>query len=394
MRRLPAFALALALGLSGTAATAQECGGDFGQFVQNLRAEAAQRGHAEASIDAFFRHASYLQSAIDADRRQGFFTLPFTEFAGRLISQGRLDNGRRNAERQAAVFDEIDRRYGVSRGILLSFWAFETDYGSFQGDYNTLDALVTLAHDCRRPHIFRPQVFAALELFEMGDFDPVNTVGAWAGEIGMVQMLPADIIAHGVDGDGDGQVSLQTSPADALMSGANLLSSLGWRANEPWLVEVTIPDTLDWYDTGIHTSRRVSAWEADGVRARAGGNLPMSNAQASLILPQGRSGPAFIAYPNFSVLFEWNQSFTYVLTAAYFGTRLEGAPVFDPRNPEPGLSRQQMQELQRRLTARGYDTGGTTGILGRNTRAAVREMQRELGLPADAWPTAALLNAL
>ena len=394
MRRLPAFALALALGFSGTAATAQECGGDFGQFVQNLRAEAAQRGHAEANIDAFFRHASYLQSAIDADRRQGFFTLPFTEFAGRLISQGRLDNGRRNAERQAAVFDEIDRRYGVSRGILLSFWAFETDYGAFQGDYNTLDALVTLAHDCRRPHIFRPQVFAALELFEMGDFDPVNTVGAWAGEIGMVQMLPADIIAHGVDGDGDGHVRLQTSAPDALMSGANLLSSLGWRANEPWLVEVTIPDTLDWYDTGIHTSRRVSAWEADGVRARAGGNLPMSNAQASLILPQGRNGPAFIAYPNFNVLFEWNQSFTYVLTAAYFGTRLEGAPVFDPRNPDPGLSREQMQELQRRLTARGYDTGGTTGILGRNTRAAVREMQRELGLPADAWPTAALLNAL
>ena len=394
MRLLPALAAALALGLSTVPATAQDCGGDFGQFVQNLRAEAAQRGHAQADIDAFFRHASYLQRAIDADRRQGFFTIPFTEFSRRLISQGRLDNGRRNADRQAAVFNEIDRRYGVSRGILLSFWAFETDYGAFQGDYNTLDALVTLAHDCRRPHIFRPQVFAALELFETGDFDPVNTMGAWAGEIGMVQMLPEDIIAHGIDGDGDGQVDLQTSAADALMSGANLLSSLGWRANEPWLVEVTIPDTLDWYDTGIHTARRVAQWEADGVRARAGGALPLSNAQASIILPEGRNGPAFIAYPNFNVLFEWNQSFTYVLTAAYFGTRLEGAPVFDPRNPDTGLSGDQMRELQRRLTARGYDTGGTTGILGRNTRAAVREVQRELGLPADAWPTPALLNAL
>jgi lytic murein transglycosylase len=282
----------------------------------------------------------------------------------------------------------------VSRGILLSFWAFETDYGAFQGDYNTLDALVTLAHDCRRPHIFRPQIFAALTLFQNGDFDPVNTMGAWAGEIGMVQMLPEDIVNHGIDGDGDGHVYLQTSAPDALMSGANILSSLGWRPNEPWLIEVTLPDNLDWFQTGVHTSRSVAEWERDGVRARSGGNLPMSSAQASIIIPQGRNGPAFIAYPNFNVLFEWNQSFTYVLTAAYFATRLEGAPVFDARNPAPGLDGNSMRELQRRLAARGHDVGAIDGILGAGTRMAVRLEQRRLGLPADAWPTAELLNAL
>jgi lytic murein transglycosylase len=276
---------------------------------------------------------------------------------------------------------------------LLSFWAFETDYGAFQGDFNTLDSLVTLAHDCRRPDLFRPEVFAALELFARGDFDPVNTHGAWAGEIGMVQMLPEDIVTHAIDGDGDGRISLQTSPADALLSGANILSSLGWRAGEPWLVEITIPDTLDWVETGIQSAKPVAAWQADGVRAR-NGTLPMPNAAASVILPEGRFGPAFLAYPNFSVLFEWNQSFTYVLTAAYFATRLEGAPVFDARNPEPGLSRDEMQALQRKLEARGHDVGGSTGILGARTRAAVRTEQRRLGLPADAWPTRALLNAL
>lgn len=393
MQRFFASAI-LALGLSTGAATAQQCGGDFNSFVQGLRAEAAQRGHAQSSIDAFFVHASYLQSAIDADRRQGIFTVPFTEFARRLISQSRMDNGRRNADRHRAVFDEIERRFGVGRGVLLSFWALETDYGAFQGDYNTLDALVTLAHDCRRPHIFRPQVFAALEMFEQGDLDPVNTVGAWAGEIGMVQMLPEDIIVHGIDGDGDGHVYLQTSPADALLSGANLLSSLGWRAGEPWLVEVTVPSDLEWFDTGIHTTKRVSEWESLGVRARAGGALPMGSSQASIILPEGRNGPAFVAYPNFSVLFEWNQSFTYVLTAAYFATQLEGAPIFDARSPEPGLDGNAMRDLQSRLTARGYDVGAIDGILGAGTRAAVRAEQRRLGLPADAWPTRALLNAL
>lgn len=386
--------ICVVLGLSAGGAQAQTCGGDFGQFVQGLRAEAAGLGYSADVIDRFFRHAEFSQRALDADRRQGIFTIPFTEFAGRLISQNRLDSGRRNAERHAAIFDEIERRFGVSRGILLSFWAFETDYGAFQGDYNTLDALVTLAHDCRRPELFRPEVFAALQLFTTGDFDPATTQGAWAGEIGMVQMLPADIVSHGTDGDGDGKVDLQTSPADALLSGANILSSLGWRAGEPWLVEITIPGDLDWYQTGIQSSRSVAEWEGLGVRARAGGPLPLSQSQASVILPEGRNGPAFLAYPNFSVLFEWNQSFTYVLTAAYFATRLEGAQVFDPRNPEPGLSGDEMRDLQRRLTARGHDVGGTTGILGARTRAAVREEQRRLGLPADAWPTRALLNAL
>ncbi len=387
------FAIAFLLG-TAISANAQTCGGDFGQFVQGLRAEAIQRGHAQANIDVFFSHANYYQRAIDADRRQGIFARPFTDFARQLISQNRIDNGVRNAARQSAVFDAIQRRYGVSRGILLAFWAFETDFGSFQGDYNTLDSLVTLAYDCRRPHIFRPQVFAALTLFESGNFDPAGTVGAWAGEIGMVQMLPADIIAHGVDGDGDGRVSLRTSAPDALMSGANLLSALGWRANEPWVVEVTVPNTLDWFQTGIHTTRRVSAWEADGIRARSGGALPLRNAQASVILPQGRNGPAFLAYPNFRVLFEWNQSFTYVLTAAYFATRLEGAPIFDARRPDPGLSPDQMRDLQRRLQARGYNVGAIDGILGAGTRAAVRAEQRRLGLPADAWPTPALLSQL
>ncbi len=390
MRFLAPFLLSLAIGSS---AQAQQCGGDFGQFVQGLRAEAAQRGHSAAAIDGFFRHASFYQRALDADRRQGIFQVPFTDFARRLISQNRMDAGRRNAQQQASTFAEVQRRFGVSQGILLAFWAFETDYGAFQGDYNTLDSLVTLAYDCRRPELFRPQVFGALTLYENGNFDPVNTQGAWAGEIGMVQMLPEDIVAHGIDGDGDGQVNLQRSAPDALMSGANVLSSLGWRPNEPWLVEITVPDTFDWYQTGIHTTRSVAQWEAAGVRGRSGA-LPMRNAQTSVILPQGRNGPAFLAYRNFNVLFEWNQSFTYVLTAAYFATRLEGAPVFDARNPDAGLNADQMRALQSALAARGYNVGAIDGILGAGTRAAVREEQRRLGLPADAWPTRSLLNAL
>ena len=378
--------------LCGLPARAQSCGGDFAAFVNDLRAEAAARGHDPATVRAFFANVRRDQAVIRADRRQGVFQKPFTDFARHLISGYRLNTGRAKAREHDAVFDRVEARYGVSRGVLLAFWGFETDFGGFQGDFNTLNALVTLSHDCRRPELFRPQVFAALKLYERGAFSPTRTTGAWAGEIGMVQMLPSDILEYGTDGDGDGQVRLKTSAPDALTSGGRMLQGLGWRAGEPWLQEVSVPRDLDWSLTGLRTVRPAADWAAMGITPRHGqivGRLP-----ASVILPQGRGGPAFLAYPNFRVFFEWNQSFTYVLTAAYFANRLTGAPVFDAGNPAPGLSDTQMKALQRKLAGRGYDVGGIDGILGAGTRAAVQDMQRRLAMPADAWPTRALLDAL
>ena len=386
------FFLLGVLCLLAAPATAQQCGGSFSGFVDQLRQEAVARGHDPSNVNSFFANVRQDQKVLQADRRQGVFQMPFTDFARRLISSGRLNTGRAKAGQWDSVFDRIEREYGVSRGVLLAFWAFETDYGGFQGDFNTLNALVTLSHDCRRPQLFRPQVFAALKLYEQGAFDPNRTTGAWAGEIGMVQMLPQDILDNGVDGDGDGQVDLKRSAPDALLSGGKMLSHLGWRPGEPWLQEVSVPQTLDWSQTGLRTTKPATEWAALGVTPRHGqiaGNLP-----ASIILPQGRKGPAFLAYPNFRVYFEWNQSFVYVLTAAYFANRLEGAPVFDAGNPEPGLSGEQMKQLQRKLDARSYDVGKIDGILGAGTRAAVQDVQQKLGLPADAWPTRALLNAL
>ncbi len=370
------------------------CGGGFSSFVNDLKAEARSQGHSRSSVDNFFASVQQDQKVLRADRAQGIFQSGFTEFSRKLISQNRIDHGRRNAKKWDSVFDRMERDYGVSRGVLLAFWAFETDYGGFQGNFNTLNALVTLAHDCRRPEIFRPQVFSALELYERGGFSPTKTTGAWAGEIGMVQMLPKDILENGVDGDGDGQVSLKTSAPDALLSGANMLRSLGWRANEPWLQEIVVPSDLDWSATGLERTKTVREWQRLGVKARSGSFTGSGGMQASVILPEGRKGPAFLAYPNFNVYFEWNQSFTYVLTAAYFGTRLEGAPVFDARAPEAGLSGQQMKQLQNKLKARGHDVGKVDGILGAKTRAAVRAEQMRLGIPADSWPTPGLLNRL
>ncbi len=378
--------------LSASAAQAVPCGGSFPGFVAEMKAEALQQGFPQSVVDPFFAAADPSQAVLAADRRQGIFKTDFISFTRKLISQNRLDRGRANAQKYDAVFTEIERQLGVPRWVLLSFWAFETDYGAVQGDHNTLDALMTLSHDCRRPELFQPQVFAALELYARGDLS-LDTVGAWAGEIGQVQMLPYDILERGIDGDGDGRVTLKTSVPDALFSGANMLRGFGWRAGEPWMQEVIVPPDLPWQDTGLETAKPVGEWAALGVKPRADA-FDGPDLQASILLPMGRKGPAFLAYPNYQVFFEWNQSFVYVATAAYFATRLAGAPVYRAGNPDPILSDDQMRLLQRKLAGLGHDVGKIDGILGAGTRAAVRAEQVRLGLPVDGWPTWQLLDAL
>jgi lytic murein transglycosylase len=383
--------LVLALLLMPFASNAAPCGGDFTSFLSATKAEALAAGLDARAASDFLDRARQDSAVLKADRSQGVFRKTFLDFSQSLISKTRLQTGLAKSEQHKAIFARAEADYGVSRGILLAFWAFETDFGAIQGDFNTRNALLTLAHDCRRPEMFQPQVLAAIQLTALGDLDPATTTGAWAGEVGMVQMLPRDILERGVDGDGDGLITLKTSVADAVLSGAALLRHHGWRPGEPWLQEVTLPETMDWAKSGLETALPVAEWAAMGVvpREDAFADLP-----ASLLLPQGRKGPAFLAYPNYKVLFEWNKSFVYVTTAAYFGTRLQGAAPYAAGQPEAGLSGEQMISLQQKLAARGHDVGKIDGIMGAATRAAVQAEQVRLGLPADAWPTPDLLEAL
>lgn len=387
------FALFLATFLAGPAVAAP-CGGTFSGFIGAMKSEAVAAGYSAKDATAFFSTARQDPATLKADRAQGIFQFDFIEFSRRVISKYRMQYAQRYLQELDPVLDRIEQDYGVSRGVILAFWALETDFGQVQGDFNTLNSLTTLGHDCRRPEVFQPQIFAALDLFTRGDFDPATTTGAWAGEIGMVQMLPGDIIRFGRDGDGDGHIQLKTSIPDALNSGAALLRGKGWRPNEPWLQEIVLPAAgIEWAEAGIDKTKSVREWERLGIRAR-NGNLGARDLPASILLPMGRKGPAFIAYPNFQVYFNWNLSFVYVTTAAYFATRIEGAPIYNAGEPEPGLAADQMKALQRKLQARGYDVGEIDGILGKLTRDAVRSEQTRLGLPADSWPTRDLLDRL
>ncbi|WP_374643330.1 lytic murein transglycosylase [Tabrizicola sp.] len=380
----------LALTLA-TPAAAAPCGGEFGAFLAAMQAEAVAAGVPQDKAEEFFAGARIDQKVLKADRSQGVFRKTFLDFSQSLISKQRLATAKSRSESLNTIFDQAEAEYGVSRGILLAFWAFETDFGQVQGNFNTRNALLTLAHDCRRPELFQPQVLAAAQLHALDEFD-LDTTGAWAGEIGMVQMLPKDILERGVDGDGDGLVLLKSSEADAILSGARMLQHHGWRAGEPWLAEVTLPEDFDWSLSGLETERPTEDWEALGVTPRNGPLTP--GLAASILLPQGRKGPAFLAYPNYRTLFEWNKSFVYVTTAAYFATRIEGAIPYAAGRPDPALAPEEMTALQEKLAALGHEVGQIDGILGAGTRKAVQKEQLRLGLPADGWPTRDLLDAL
>nr|WP_244299042.1 lytic murein transglycosylase [Roseibium aquae] len=378
--------------MTGTAASAQPCGGDFRQFLAGVKQEAVAKGLSANAADKALANAQIDQTVLARDRSQSVFRLTFLDFSKKVISSYRMQNGAANMRKHAAIFQRAEREFGVPAPVITAFWALETDFGAVQGDFNTVNALATLSHDCRRPALFRPQLIGAIAMVQKGDLDPARTTGAWAGEIGQVQMLPQDIMLYGQDGDGDGHVNVKTSAPDALLTGAAFIQSLGWRRGEPWLQEVTVPSSLNWADAGLHVSRSGSEWQRLGVQPRWGEISP--ELPASLILPQGRKGPAFLAYPNYAVYLKWNQSFVYTTSAAYFATRLAGAPVYAQGNPDPGLSQDQMKQLQQKLADRGYDVGKVDGILGAQTRAAVRQVQQQLGMPADAWPTPDLLARL
>ena len=391
--------LSLALILAGLAATpalaqAPACGGNFAQFIEGVRAEAVAGGVSDEVAVRALRNVSVDNKVLARDGAQGVFRQTFLEFSKRSVSANRMQVGAQKMKQYADIFARAEAEYGVPPAVITAFWGLETDFGAVQGDFNTMNALATLAHDCRRPELFRPQLLAAIEMVGHGDLDPTGTTGAWAGEIGQVQMLPRDIITHGVDGDGDGHVNLKTSSEDAILSAAKHISALGWRAGEPWLAEVSVPSgNFPYEKSGLGQGMTLNDWTALGVSFRNGAPTAQ-NLPADLLFPQGRNGPAFLAFPNFAIYLEWNQSFIYTTSAAYFATRLAGAKPYDAGNPGDGLDDGAMRQLQEKLAALGHDVGKIDGILGGGTRAAVRAEQMRLGLPADGWPDQALLDQL
>jgi lytic murein transglycosylase len=386
-------ALLLASALLSGAAHAAPCrtNGTYDAWLAAFEREAIAQGISQRTIAAAAPSLTYDQHIVNIDRGQRVFTQTFLQFSDRMAAAYRIKRGSALIKTNAAVFARIDQQYGVPAPVIVAFWALESDFGANMGKEHSLSAIASLAFDCRRSDKFRAQLLDALRLIERGDLQPEEMVGSWAGELGQTQMMPSEYYHYAVDYDGDGRRNLIRSVPDVLASTASYLVGLGWKRGEPWLTEVRVPAELPWDQADLAIAPPRSKWASYGVTLADGRPLPADNLPASLLLPMGRFGPAFLVYRNFQIYLQWNNSLVYSTTAAYLATRIAGAPALRRATPPPALSFNETKELQSLLVRAGYDVGTVDGFLGLKTRQAVKSMQVKYGQPADSYPTAELL---
>jgi peptidoglycan lytic transglycosylase B len=311
--RLAALVAAGTVLLLALAARADESA-DFKVWLAGLRQDAIADGISAATVDEALGMVYVNSRVIELDRKQPEGTITFADYLARVITPERVANGRARLAELKPVLEEVAARYGVEPRFVVALWAVESNYGEQIGSYPVVTALATLAFEGRRAEFFRGELIEALHILDEGQISPGNMLGSWAGAMGQCQFMPSSYRRFAVDEDGDGKRNIWDSTADVLGSIANYLAKQNWRPRESWGRAVRLPAG---FDTGLVTldlEKSIAAWEALGVRRADGGELPGASFMASLVQPDGPTGPSFLVYPNYKVIMKWNRS-TYFATA-------------------------------------------------------------------------------
>ncbi len=369
---------------------------DFERWVAQFRTQARAAGIDEATLHSAFDGASYLPQVVERDRSQAEFVRAVWDYLDTAVSARRVTRGQERLQALRPQLDAVAARYGVPGEIVVAIWGMESNYGANYGDISTIDALATLGFEGRRAGWAREQLMAALKILQRGDIPRDRMIGSWAGAMGQTQFLPTVFLVHAVDADGDGRRDIWDSMADVTASTANFLQHSGWQAGQPWGVEVRLPPDFDLARADGQQRQSASQWAAEGVRAMDEGTPLPALADASILLPAGARGPAFLVGPNFRTILRYNNATSYALGVGLLAQRLAGGPPVRadwPRDLQP-LSRAETIALQQALNARGFGAGAADGLLGPATRDAIRRWQRSVGEPADGYPTVQLLQRL
>jgi len=295
---------------------------DFTGWLEGVRVEALARGISASTIDAAFASTAPIPRVIELDRQQPESTLSFAEYLGRVAPPSRVETGRRMLELNRDLLEEVWRRYGVPPPVVVALWGVESDFGRRMGTYAVIDSLATLAYDGRRGAYFRRELFDALSILDAGHIPVEGMIGSWAGAMDQSQFMPSSFIAYAVDHDGDGRRDIWATPADVFASTANYLAEAGWHRAYIWGREVNLPGGLDSTLANLEVERPLSEWRALGVRPIDGTELPEADISASLILPDGRHGMAFLVYDNFRVIMRWNRSIYFATAVGLLAERI------------------------------------------------------------------------
>lgn len=368
----------------------------YDAWVAGFRGRALSGGIATGTFDSAFRSAGFLPDVIDKDRNQTEFKRSLQDYLAIAASDERVSKGRAALAQQGGTLAAISARYGVEPEVITAVWGLESFYGERRGSVPVIAALSTLAYDGRRGAFFEQQLIAALKILQNGDTTPDRMVGSWAGAMGHTQFIPTSYLLFAVDFTGDGRRDIWADdPTDALASTAAYLERSGWTRGQPWGVEVQVPSGFDTGLAGRGKGRSPNDWAALGVRTMDGGTVPNHGA-ASIILPAGAGGPAFMIFQNFTVITRYNNAESYVIGVGHLSDRLRGGPPIRGRFPPDaqGMTIADRQDLQRRLTRAGFDTEGTDGVIGTKTRVAISAYQASRGMAVTGEPTMVLLQSL
>lgn len=365
-------------------------------WVQEFRVRALAAGISPAAFDEGMAGVTFLPKVVERDRRQDEFTKAIWDYLDKAVSEDRIALGRKALREQAAVLDRIEATYGVDREAVVAIWGLESSYGAVRGDIPTISALTTLAYDGRRGAFFEGELTEALRILQGGHVAPGAMLGSWAGAMGHTQFMPSSWAKLAVDFDGDGKRNIWSDdPADALASTAAYLANAGWKMDAPWGREVRLPEGFDYLLAGPRTQKPLSYWAGLGTTDATGGAL-VGEDWASLLLPAGAGGPAFLIFDNFAAIETYNLADSYVIAVGHLADRLAGAGPFQAHWPRElrVLDYFERIELQERLTAAGFDTLGADAKMGPRTLAAIRGYQAKSGLIPDGYPSLPLLERL
>lgn len=395
LRRLALGVGAVVVSSSGSSVAMDEEA--FAACVTDLRTHLVEeRAHEPALVDHALDDARFLPRLIELDRAQPEFVQTFWDYLDDRVTRERIERGQRKLEEHAETLWQVHADYGVSPRYLVALWGMETHYGAYFGRVSVVDALVTLTCDGRREAFFRRELDALLHVMRDNHLERDELRGSWAGAMGHTQFMPTTFREHAVDYDGSGRVDLWNSLPDAFASSARYLRAEGWEPGQRWGREVTLADNFDYALVGLDERRSLDEWHEAGVRRADGNRLPPGDTEGSVLLPMGRSGPAFLVYKNFRVLMQWNASVSYALATGHLADRLDGQPELRAERTaeEIILSREEAKEVQDRLRELGYDPGPTDGLIGPQTRQAVRAFQQDRDLPADGYPDRDVMERL
>lgn len=414
--RFAAFGVALFLCAIGSSAVAADAGAaakggilggpeelvpasanlGFDRWISGFRARAQAQGISDATLDRAFRGITYNTYVIQKDRNQAEFTKAIWDYLDSAVSDTRVANGIKALKKHRKLLDRIEKAYGVEKEVVVAVWGLESAYGEVRGDIPLIEALATLAYDGRRGRFFEGQLIAALKILQTGDVDVRHMTGSWAGAMGHTQFIPTSYLSFAVDFTGDGKRDIWSdNPADALASTAAYLARSGWKKGQPWGIEVRLPAGFDYGLTGEKVTKSAADWAALGVRDTAGRKIG-DHGPASVLMPAGARGAAFMIFRNFHVIERYNAADAYVIAVGHLSDRIKGGAPIQASWPreDRALVFAERVELQERLTRAGFDTGGADGKIGPNTIAAVRAFQRSIGMVPDGYASLDILRRL